>query len=72
MVISVGDYSRVIAIGDLHAHRDPLNELLEKLGLQDSDLLIFIGDYVDRGPASRDLIQTLIELHRSRTNVLFL
>jgi serine/threonine protein phosphatase 1 len=72
MRINEGDYSRVIAVGDLHGHHVPLLRLLEKLAVRDSDLLIFIGDYIDRGPDSKDLIQELIELHDTHTNVVFL
>ena len=37
-------------IGDIHGMREKLEMLIEKLPLQPDDQLVFIGDYVDRGP----------------------
>ena len=65
-------YERIIAIGDLHGHLEPLTRLLKILDPGDDDLLIFIGDYVDRGPASRDVVEALIELGSSSRNIVFL
>ena len=50
------------AIGDIHGMREPLEALLAKLPLQDDDHLIFIGDYVDRGPDPAGTVECLIEL----------
>ncbi len=66
------DYSRIIAIGDLHGHYEPLTRLLPKLGFEERDLLVFIGDYIDRGLEAKVLIQSLIELRIHHRNVVFL
>jgi len=65
-------YSRIIAIGDLHGHRAPLKELFHRIDLRSSDFIVFIGDYVDRGPDSKDLVQELIDLRFSHPNAAFL
>ena len=65
-------YSRIIAIGDLHGYYDPLKKLLDRIEPVEDDLLVFIGDYVDRGPYSREVVQTLIELQASHENMVFL
>mgnify|MGYP001818575482 CR=1 FL=1 len=52
-------------IGDIHGHSKPLVELLEKLGYRLSDgvyrqpdrRVIFLGDFIDRGPNQRDVIK---------------
>ncbi len=52
-------------IGDIHGHSEPLVELLEKLGYRLSDgvyrqpdrRVIFLGDFIDRGPNQRDVIK---------------
>lgn len=52
-------------IGDIHGHSEPLLELLRKLGYLDvngvyrqSDRkVIFLGDFVDRGPNQREVIE---------------
>ncbi len=72
MELQEGDYSRVIAIGDLHGHLSPLKRLLEKIDLKSGDYLIFIGDYIDRGPESKQLVQELIDLRFSHPGITFL
>ena len=50
------------AIGDIHGESERLSELLEVLPLGADDELVFLGDYVDRGPDSRGVIEILLEL----------
>ncbi len=48
---------RTFAIGDVHGDLDSLNTLLTRLPLVTAeDTLVFLGDYVDRGPDSRGVI----------------
>lgn len=53
---------RLIAIGDIHGCVAALDALLELFDPQAADTLVFLGDYVDRGPASRQVIDRLIGL----------
>jgi serine/threonine protein phosphatase 1 len=55
---------RTIAIGDMHGCRLALDGLLEALAPEGQDQLVLLGDYVDRGPDSRGVIESLIELSR--------
>ena len=48
---------RVITIGDVHGCFDELNELITKLEPTQDDLIVFLGDLVERGPASEDVVQ---------------
>lgn len=41
---------RLIAVGDVHGKLSKLESLLHQLGLQLDDRLVFLGDYIDRGP----------------------
>ena len=50
------------AIGDIHGRLDKLDALLAMLPLQPGDRLVFLGDYVDRGPDSRGVVARLIEV----------
>jgi serine/threonine protein phosphatase 1 len=59
------------AVGDIHGELALLDELLEKLAVQDGDRLVFLGDYVDRGPDSRGVVERLIGL-RERVPCTFL
>lgn len=52
-------------IGDIHGHADELEELLLKLGYRENDgtyshpsrKVVFVGDYIDRGPKIRETLQ---------------
>ena len=55
---------RTIAIGDIHGYADALTGLLRLLEPRDIDTVVFLGDYVSRGPDSRDVIQAVIDLGR--------
>ena len=55
---------RILAIGDIHGCTKALDTLLEAIQLQPGDLLITLGDYVDRGPDSKGVIDRLITLHQ--------
>ncbi len=53
---------RTIAIGDVHGHSAALASLIRLLEPQTDDTIVTLGDYVDRGPDSRGVIELLIEL----------
>ncbi len=53
---------RRFAIGDIHGCSKSLRTLIEELAPEPDDQLIFLGDYVDRGPDSRDVIAQLLQL----------
>ncbi len=56
---------RTIAIGDVHGCAKALRALIEAIQPQAEDLIVMLGDYVDRGPESRGVLDLLIDL-RSR------
>jgi serine/threonine protein phosphatase 1 len=70
--------TRLYAIGDIHGRADLLEQII---GLIESDnrernespaTLIFVGDYVDRGPASMGVVDTLIKKLPNGFSPLFL
>ncbi|MEM8772481.1 MAG: metallophosphoesterase family protein [Pseudomonadota bacterium] len=67
---------RLYAIGDIHGCIDELNLLLRKIDSDARDApqrrLIFLGDYVDRGPDSRGVIDRLIEISKTDPDAVFL
>ncbi|MCB0330224.1 MAG: serine/threonine protein phosphatase [Bdellovibrionales bacterium] len=68
---------RTFVIGDIHGCADELNLLLhhieEKEGLAPEDVVIFIGDYIDRGPDSKGVIDLLLDFdERQKSDVYFL
>lgn len=54
------------AIGDIHGEREKLDALLDELPLEPEDRLVFLGDYVDRGPDSCAVVERLVVLARER------
>ena len=56
-----------IAIGDIHGCADTLDLLLDRLAPNGEDHLVFIGDYIDRGPDSKGVIDRLLELRTAHT-----
>ena len=49
---------RTVAIGDVHGDLTALRSLLRKISpLNAEDTLVFLGDYVDRGPRSAQVIE---------------
>jgi serine/threonine protein phosphatase 1 len=66
---------RIYAIGDVHGCSDLLDRLLLRIDRHQAlnpairPVEIFLGDYIDRGPASRDVLDRLIARSRARETV---
>jgi serine/threonine protein phosphatase 1 len=54
--------SRTIAIGDIHGCSRAFAALLRALAPTSDDLLIVLGDFIDRGPDSSGVVEMLIDL----------
>jgi serine/threonine protein phosphatase 1 len=64
---------RIFAIGDIHGRLDSLTALLGRLdALDPTARLIFMGDYLDRGPQASQVIDCLLSLRLSRPDAVFL
>jgi serine/threonine protein phosphatase 1 len=55
---------RTFAVGDIHGCLDQLQELITLISPKEEDLLVFLGDYIDRGQKSPEVVDYLIELAR--------
>ena len=56
---------RLFAIGDIHGCFNPFYELVVKIiELKKSDHLILLGDYIDRGGQSKEVIDFIIDLDK--------
>jgi serine/threonine protein phosphatase 1 len=62
---------RLFAIGDIHGCADALRRLDLELAFGPADTVVTLGDYVNRGPDSRAVIEHLLEL-RSRCRLVTL
>lgn len=83
---AIPDGYRVYAIGDIHGCLDHLDDLLAKIDTDNVSAkaarkkdahpfqtrLVFLGDYIDRGPDSPGVIDRLVEIQKSEQDVVFL
>ncbi len=66
---------RVYAIGDVHGCAELLHQILLRIDAHQAShpairsVEIFLGDYIDRGPASREVLDRLIARSRTREAV---
>jgi len=69
---------RAYAVGDIHGRRDLLDELLTKIHEQLARrparkvLLVFVGDLIDRGPSSSEVIERLRTYRHDGIKTVFL
>jgi serine/threonine protein phosphatase 1 len=56
---------RLIAIGDIHGCLPALRSVLDAIAPGTDDTIVTLGDYIDRGPDSRGVIDCLIRLQSS-------
>ncbi|MED4750293.1 metallophosphoesterase family protein [Brevibacillus choshinensis] len=62
---------RILVISDIHGELEKWESLMEKVNYNpEKDQLILLGDYVDRGPASRGVLEKVMELHATGAIVL--
>lgn len=65
-------YRRILAIGDIHGNFRKFLTLWRQLAFDGArDLVIFLGDYTNRGPESRDVMTWVLE-HFGRPGFVFL
>jgi len=63
----------IFAVGDIHGENGKLGKLLELLPFEPGrDRLVFLGDYINRGPDSNAVIATLVELKKRVPDAVFL
>ncbi|MCP4439788.1 MAG: serine/threonine protein phosphatase [Aureispira sp.] len=53
---------RILAISDIHGCFNTFKRLLKQVDLQKTDQLYLLGDYVDRGPHSKEVLDYIIYL----------
>ena len=53
---------RLIAIGDIHGCLAALKTLLDAVAPRPEDTIVLLGDYVDRGPDTCGVLETITAL----------
>ncbi len=67
----------IFAIGDIHGCLNQLISIHDQIFnyknyKKEEDLLIYIGDYIDRGPKSKQVIDQILQLKNKEINTVFL
>lgn len=64
---------KIFAIGDIHGSIDRLQDLMQKIPIDfANDRLLFIGDYIDRGPGSVEVVEYLMDLKKRVPEIILL
>ena len=63
---------RTFVVGDVHGCVDEVERLLDAVQPSTGDTICFLGDYVDRGPSSKRVIERLIRLRTEGPTCIFL
>lgn len=62
--------NRLFAISDIHGCFKPFYELIvNTIKLTKSDQLILLGDYIDRGDQSKEVVDFILDLHKEGFNI---
>ena len=61
--------ARVMVIGDIHGQYDKLLRALDASNYAEDDQLIFLGDYIDRGPDSQRVLDFMLQLKSIPANI---
>lgn len=54
--------ARFIGISDIHGEFEKLRTVLDKVSPEQNDTVVFMGDYIDRGAKSREVVDKIIEM----------
>jgi len=64
---------RIFAVGDIHGSLNRLKDMIFLLDIdKNRDTLVFVGDYIDRGPDSKGVLDFILELKKDLKNVVCL
>ena len=56
------DNKRILVTSDIHGHADRLRRVLEASDFSDDDILVIVGDMIDKGPESLKTLQLIMKL----------
>lgn len=64
---------KIFAVGDIHGCLDKLEKLMDAIKPdRGKDTLVFLGDYIDRGPDSRGVVDFVLDLQKGYSRVVCL
>lgn len=64
---------RIIVVADIHGENKKFRKALKSVSLKKSDILVLIGDLIDRGTESKQVLDTILLLKESGfTNIVYI
>jgi len=63
---------RLLAVGDIHGCLEHLERLIARVQPTEADRVVFLGDYIDRGPDGKGVIDYLLDFGRRFPDSVFL
>lgn len=64
---------KIFAIGDIHGTLSMLEKMMKNLSIdRKNDTLVFVGDYIDRGPDSMGVVDYVLDIRKEFPNVIYL
>jgi serine/threonine protein phosphatase 1 len=57
---------RFFVVGDIHGCSQELEDMITACALEREDRVVFLGDYIDRGPGSREVVDFLLDLQADK------
>jgi len=74
-LVGEGEVKRIFAIGDIHgclSHLERLMEEIRPLLDPQEDTLVFLGDYIDRGPDPKGVVDLILQIKKEVRHVVCL
>ncbi|MBQ1258081.1 MAG: metallophosphoesterase [Clostridia bacterium] len=65
--VSFPESKRILVLSDPHGHREGFSHLLSRAGFSQDDILIIVGDLLEKGPDSLGLIREVMRLNKTHT-----
>ena len=65
--VSFPDGRRILMLSDIHAHADGLRAILNQAAFSQDDILVIVGDLIEKGPQSLDALRLVMRLCREYT-----
>ena len=70
-LVQIRSKDKIVFIGDTHGDLQATKKILEKF-LKPGFILVFLGDYVDRGPSSKENIDLLLKMKQKHPDQIYL
>lgn len=70
-LIKIKDAKRIVFVGDIHGDLEASQKVIKEY-LKPDNKIVFLGDYVDRGPKSKENLDFLLEIKDKKPKQIYL